>query len=105
MQVGLRGTDQMRQLAMKGTAFGLLLALILYLTPYRSGRKIIEILKKNPEKDPEDYDEEDLGHMRKVVSVRLFNPVYAVSVLSFVNCYKVLQASSRTGREGKTRYK
>lgn len=33
-----------------------------------SGRKTIEILKKNPKKDPSKYDEEDLGHMRKVVS-------------------------------------
>ena len=32
-----------------------------------SGRKIIEILKKNPTKDPNQYDEEDLPHMRKVV--------------------------------------
>ena len=34
----------------------------------QSGRKIIEILEKNPKKDPSKYDEEDLGHMRKVVS-------------------------------------
>ncbi|EED83738.1 predicted protein, partial [Postia placenta Mad-698-R] len=33
-----------------------------------SGHKIIEILKKNPDKDPEKYDEEDIDHMRKVVS-------------------------------------
>ena len=33
---------------------------------HESGRKIIEILKKNPKKDPEGYEEEDLGHMRKV---------------------------------------
>ncbi|EED80321.1 predicted protein, partial [Postia placenta Mad-698-R] len=33
-----------------------------------SGHKIIEILKKNPDKDPEKYDEEDIEHMRKVVS-------------------------------------
>ncbi|KAL6715815.1 hypothetical protein ACLMJK_006776 [Lecanora helva] len=35
---------------------------------HESGRKIIEILKKNPKKDPSNYDEDDLGHMRKVVS-------------------------------------
>ncbi|MCJ1373071.1 hypothetical protein MMC20_004298 [Loxospora ochrophaea] len=35
---------------------------------HESGRKIISILKKNPSKDPEQYDEEDLAHMRKVVS-------------------------------------
>ncbi|KAI0327653.1 hypothetical protein GY45DRAFT_1094991 [Cubamyces sp. BRFM 1775] len=33
-----------------------------------SGHKIIEILRKNPEKDPEKYDEDDIAHMRKVVS-------------------------------------
>ena len=36
--------------------------------PVLSGRKIIEILNKNPEKDPDKYDEEDIAHMRKVVS-------------------------------------
>nr|KAI4118696.1 MAG: hypothetical protein LQ345_001308 [Seirophora villosa] len=34
----------------------------------RPGRKIIEILNNNPNKDPDQYDEEDLQHMRKVVS-------------------------------------
>jgi hypothetical protein len=34
----------------------------------QSGRKIIEILEKNPKKDPEKYDENDLAHMRKVVA-------------------------------------
>lgn len=38
------------------------------LTFYRSGRKIIQILDKNPGKDPDKYEEEDLQHMRKVVS-------------------------------------
>ncbi|KAI0694904.1 hypothetical protein BC835DRAFT_994257 [Cytidiella melzeri] len=32
-----------------------------------SAAKIIEILKKNPTKDPDEYDDEDLDHMRKVV--------------------------------------
>ncbi|KAI4287007.1 MAG: hypothetical protein L6R35_003736 [Caloplaca aegaea] len=35
---------------------------------HESGRKIIEILNNNPNKDPKKYDEEDLQHMRKVVS-------------------------------------
>ncbi|KAK8175530.1 hypothetical protein IWX90DRAFT_483575 [Phyllosticta citrichinensis] len=35
---------------------------------HESGRKIIEILEKNPRKDPEKYDEDDIQHMRKVVS-------------------------------------
>lgn len=33
-----------------------------------SGRKIIEILNKNPKKDPEAYEEDDIAHMRKVVA-------------------------------------
>ncbi|KAI0652647.1 hypothetical protein C8Q79DRAFT_899886 [Trametes meyenii] len=32
-----------------------------------SGDKIVEILRKNPSKDPEKYDDEDIEHMRKVV--------------------------------------
>lgn len=35
---------------------------------HNSGRRIVEILKKNPTKDPSKYDEDDLAHMRKVVS-------------------------------------
>ncbi|KAI9835688.1 MAG: hypothetical protein M1819_001865 [Sarea resinae] len=35
---------------------------------HESGRKIIKILEKNPSKDPEKYDQEDIDHMRKVVS-------------------------------------
>ena len=33
-----------------------------------SGRNIINILEKNPSKDPSKYDQDDLGHMRKVVN-------------------------------------
>ncbi|CAM1508982.1 Fc.00g027210.m01.CDS01 [Cosmosporella sp. VM-42] len=33
-----------------------------------SGRKIVEILKANPERDPENYDEDQVAHIRKVVS-------------------------------------
>lgn len=33
-----------------------------------SGRKIVEILRKNPNKDPSQYDEDDLAHMRKVAA-------------------------------------
>ncbi|KIJ66506.1 hypothetical protein HYDPIDRAFT_109548 [Hydnomerulius pinastri MD-312] len=32
-----------------------------------SGAKIVEILRKNPDMDPEKYEEADLNHMRKVV--------------------------------------
>ncbi|KAI0182028.1 hypothetical protein GGR52DRAFT_568233 [Hypoxylon sp. FL1284] len=35
---------------------------------HESGRKIIEILKKNPGKEPEKYDEDDIDHMRRVVA-------------------------------------
>ncbi|PNS20438.1 hypothetical protein CAC42_5888 [Sphaceloma murrayae] len=35
---------------------------------HESGRKIIEILKKNPKKDAKKYDEDDIPHMRKVVA-------------------------------------
>jgi hypothetical protein len=30
-----------------------------------SGRKVVEILKKNPNKDPDKYDEKDIEHMRR----------------------------------------
>ncbi|OAL06938.1 hypothetical protein IQ06DRAFT_341725 [Phaeosphaeriaceae sp. SRC1lsM3a] len=33
-----------------------------------SGRKITAILEKNPKKDPSQYDQEDIDHMRKVVA-------------------------------------
>ncbi|GAA5980015.1 hypothetical protein JCM11641_008263 [Rhodosporidiobolus odoratus] len=35
---------------------------------HESGRKIINILERNPKGDPEEYTEEDLAHMRKVTS-------------------------------------
>ena len=34
----------------------------------RSGRKIIQILKKNPRKDPSKYDKDDVAHMRRVAA-------------------------------------
>ncbi|PTB69005.1 hypothetical protein BBK36DRAFT_1192748 [Trichoderma citrinoviride] len=33
-----------------------------------SGRRIVEILESNPDKDPEKYTDDDVSHMRKVVS-------------------------------------
>lgn len=33
-----------------------------------SGRKIVEILNSNPEKDPGKYTDEDVEHMRRVVA-------------------------------------
>ena len=33
-----------------------------------SGRKIIQILKSNPDKKPDKYTDEQIQHMRKVVS-------------------------------------
>ena len=35
---------------------------------HESGRKIVEILKDNPKKDPEKYTDEQVEHMRKVVA-------------------------------------
>jgi len=35
---------------------------------HESGRKIISILEKNPKKDPQKYDQDDIDHMRKVVA-------------------------------------
>ncbi|KAJ5670084.1 uncharacterized protein N7477_005447 [Penicillium maclennaniae] len=35
---------------------------------HESGRKIVSILEHNPDKDPNKYRDEDLEHMRKVVS-------------------------------------
>lgn len=34
----------------------------------KSGRKIVSILQKNPDKVPEKYDREDIQHMRRVVA-------------------------------------
>jgi hypothetical protein len=34
----------------------------------RSGRKIVSILEHNPSKDPDGYSDEDIDHMRRVVS-------------------------------------
>ncbi|KAL2869733.1 DUF3140 domain-containing protein [Aspergillus lucknowensis] len=34
----------------------------------RSGRKIVNILEHNPSKDPSGYSDEDIDHMRRVVS-------------------------------------
>jgi len=35
---------------------------------HESGRKIIEILKENPKKEPEKYGQDDIDHMRRVVA-------------------------------------
>ncbi|OJJ73386.1 hypothetical protein ASPBRDRAFT_73797 [Aspergillus brasiliensis CBS 101740] len=35
---------------------------------HESGRKIVSILEHNPSKDPSGYSDEDVSHMRKVVS-------------------------------------
>lgn len=37
-------------------------------TGHSSGRHIVDILKRNPKKDADKYTDEDLQHMRKVVS-------------------------------------
>ena len=38
-----------------------------------SGRQIVDILKKNPDKDPDQYDEDDIAHMRRVVAVSVIH--------------------------------
>lgn len=35
-----------------------------------SGRKIVDILRSNPDKDPEKYTDDQVAHMRKVVSYK-----------------------------------
>ncbi|KAL4998470.1 hypothetical protein BDV10DRAFT_185288 [Aspergillus recurvatus] len=35
---------------------------------HESGRKIVSILEHNPSKDPDGYSDEDIDHMRRVVS-------------------------------------
>ncbi|OJJ44014.1 hypothetical protein ASPZODRAFT_814466 [Penicilliopsis zonata CBS 506.65] len=35
---------------------------------HESGRKIVDILEKNPSKDPSSYEDEDIDHMRRVVA-------------------------------------
>lgn len=35
---------------------------------HESGRHIVETLSKNPERDPQGYEEGDIPHMRKVVA-------------------------------------
>lgn len=35
-----------------------------------SGRKIVEILRSNPNKKPEKYSDDQIDHMRKVVSYK-----------------------------------
>ncbi|KAI9839329.1 MAG: hypothetical protein M1837_002214 [Sclerophora amabilis] len=35
---------------------------------HESGRKIIQILTKNPSKEADRYDQDDIDHMRKVVA-------------------------------------
>ncbi|KAG8951076.1 hypothetical protein FRC03_012644 [Tulasnella sp. 419] len=37
-------------------------------SPTHSGRKIVDILTRNPKKEPAAYAEHDIAHMRKVVS-------------------------------------
>ncbi|KAI9805407.1 MAG: hypothetical protein M1825_000658 [Sarcosagium campestre] len=35
---------------------------------HESGREIVQILEKNPSKDPSKYGDEDIDHMRRVVA-------------------------------------
>lgn len=47
---------------------GYLMLLVTIVTGHESGRHIVDILKRNHKKDADKYTDEDLQHMRKVVS-------------------------------------
>lgn len=46
---------------------------------HESGRHIVDILKRNPKKDADKYTDEDLQHMRKVVSYCKVSTLVALS--------------------------
>lgn len=52
---------------------------VMSLTVRGSGRKIIDILRRNPEKNPESYEEEDIAHMRKVASYCKVRNVFRIN--------------------------
>lgn len=64
---GAKTTVQARLLATKGSA-PILITQWHSVVTLTSGRKIIQILEKNPNKDSSKHDEEDIQDMRKVVS-------------------------------------
>lgn len=57
---------------MRGKSLSLLRALLsgpaLKLTDRDSGRQIVSILEHNPNKDPSQYEADDIQHMRRVVA-------------------------------------
>src|SRR5688572_5327125 len=60
-----------------------------------SGRKIVEILKANPKKEPEKYTDDQVQHMRKVVSYWSVVNRRGLPLLTML----LQQAPSGTGRE------
>lgn len=52
----------------KGRQAALLVRLADRLTGVKSGRKIVEILKRNPKKEASKYSDEDVKHMRRVAA-------------------------------------
>lgn len=62
---------------------------------HQSGKKIIQILKSNPKAGaPDDYEEEDLKHMRKVSRApRLSEPRLTLAPTG----HRLLRSSSRSG--------
>lgn len=68
---------------------------------HASSRHIVVILNKNPERDPERYDDDDILHMRKVVSYWL---VWTTPERTSVGDMYVQQAASGTGGDGKEGY-
>lgn len=67
-----------------------------------SGRQIVEILRKNPDKEPEKYDEEDIAHMRKVVAVSA--TILCHDAERTAKAHRVQQTPSRARRKGQTGY-
>ena len=58
---------------------------VMSLTVRDSGRKIIDILKRNPGKNPDSYEEEDIAHMRKVASYCKVHSIFSINhAVSFV---------------------
>ena len=68
MPGGVKATTVEKRLVMKGMSETSTISYQDLLKALFSGRKIVEILKKNPTKDPAEYDEKDIPHMRKVVA-------------------------------------
>lgn len=67
-----------------------------------SGRQIVDILKRNPDKDPDQYDEDDVAHMRRVVAVSVINS--STDLEGTTEASGVQQTPSRPGGDGQAGY-